>query len=180
MNTKNSRLLSLIYIALFAAVITICAQIQIPSTVPFTLQTFGVFVAAGLLGFKRGTLSVVIYILLGLIGLPVFSGFKGGPAVLFGTTGGYIIGFIFIAVIVGLFKDKFGVVLWSLALSMTLGLLVCYIFGTVWFYVITNSNSQMSVFTILSLCVFPYIPFDVLKIIGAVVFVNRIEKIANI
>ncbi len=180
MNIKNSRLLSLIFIALFAAVITICAQIQIPATVPFTLQTFGVFAAAGLLGFKRGTLSVVIYILLGLIGLPVFSGFKGGPAVLFGTTGGYIIGFIFIAVIVGLFKDKFGVVLWSLALSMTLGLLVCYIFGTVWFYVITNSNSNMSVFTILSLCVFPYIPFDILKIIVAVVFVNRIEKIANI
>lgn len=180
MNLKNSRLLNLIYIAMFSAIITICAQIQIPATVPFTLQTFGVFVAAGLLGFKRGTLSVIIYLLLGLIGVPVFSGFKGGAGVLFGTTGGYIIGFVFIAVIVGLFKDKFGVNLWALTISMTLGLLVCYIFGTVWFYIISNSNMQMSLFTILSLCVFPFIPFDVLKIIAAVVFVNRIEKIAKL
>ncbi len=180
MNLKNSRLLNLIYIAMFSAIITICAQIQIPATVPFTLQTFGVFVAAGLLGFKRGTLSVIIYLLLGLIGVPVFSGFKGGAGVLFGTTGGYIIGFVLIAVIVGLFKDKFGVNLWALTISMTLGLLVCYIFGTVWFYIISNSNMQMSLFTILSLCVFPFIPFDVLKIIAAVVFVNRIEKIAKL
>lgn len=180
MNTKNTRLLNLVYIALFAAIITICAQIQIPASVPFTLQTFGVFVAAGLLGFKRGTLSVIIYILLGLVGLPVFSGFKGGAGVLFGITGGFIIGFIFIAVIVGIFKDKFGVKLWALAVSMTLGLLVCYIFGTIWFVIINSGSSDMTVISVLSLCVFPYLPFDALKIIAAVVFVNRIERISHI
>ena len=83
------------YIGLFAVVIAICSWISIPTVVPFTLQTFAVFLAVAILGGKRGTLSVIVYVLLGADGLPVFSGFKGGFGVLLNTTGGYIIGFIF-------------------------------------------------------------------------------------
>ena len=75
---RNSKLTDMILIGLFAALIAVCAQIQIPAAVPFTLQTFAIFLAVGLLGGKRGTVSVVIYILLGMVGLPVFAGFKGG------------------------------------------------------------------------------------------------------
>ena len=99
MKTQNSHLQDIIYIGLFAALIAVCSQIQIPSAVPFTLQTFAVFLCTGLLGGKRGTISVLVYILLGIEGLPVFAGFKGGIVSLLGLTGGYIIGFVFTALI---------------------------------------------------------------------------------
>ena len=93
----------------FAAEMTDCAKIQIPfGEVPFTLHSLGVFIAASLLGWKRGTLSVIVYVLLGLAGVPVFAGFSGGFVVLFVPTGGYIIGFIFTALIVGLMTEKLG------------------------------------------------------------------------
>jgi biotin transport system substrate-specific component len=179
-NVKTN-LLSIVYVAMFAAVITICAQIQIPATVPFTLQTLGVFVAAGMLGWKRGTLSVLVYILLGLVGLPVFAGFTGGVGVLFGLTGGYIIGFLFTAFIVGIMSEKLGRKLWVLAVSMVLGLLACYVFGTAWFMVIYNTSmGSMSLVTALGMCVVPFLPFDALKIAAAVVLVNRLSKIVRL
>ena len=97
-NSKSkSNVLSLVYMAMFVAIITVCAQIQIPMTVPFTLQTLGIFMAAAMLGWKRGLISVAVYVLLGAIGVPVFAGFSGGIGVLGGPTGGYIIGFLFTA-----------------------------------------------------------------------------------
>lgn len=97
MNTttmQQNKTRDIVFIGIFAALIAICSWISIPTTVPFTLQTMGVFTAVGLLGGKRGSLAVLVYILLGLVGLPVFAGFSGGVGVLFGTTGGYIIGFL--------------------------------------------------------------------------------------
>ena len=104
---KNSRLTQIVFIGLFAALIAVCSQIQIPGPVPFTLQTFAVFLAAGLLGGKRGSIAVLIYILLGAIGLPVFAGFKGGIGALLGTTGGYILGFILSMLVFILFELLF-------------------------------------------------------------------------
>ena len=76
-NSKSkSNVLSLVYMAMFVAIITVCAQIQIPMTVPFTLQTLGIFMAAAMLGWKRGLISVAVYVLLGAIGVPVFAGFQ--------------------------------------------------------------------------------------------------------
>lgn len=89
----------LAYIAIFAVLIAICSWISIPMTVPFTLQTFGVFMAVGVLGGKRGSLAVLVYILLGAIGVPVFAGFSGGLGILLNNTGGYIIGFLFSALV---------------------------------------------------------------------------------
>ena len=93
---KQFRVVDLTYMAVCAALIAVCSWISIPAAVPFTLQTFAVFCVLGLLGGKRGTVSILVYILLGAIGLPVFSGFNGGIGALLGTTGGYIIGFIFV------------------------------------------------------------------------------------
>jgi len=91
----KTRTYDMAYIAIFAVLIAICSWISIPMTVPFTLQTFGVFMAVGVLGGKRGSLAVLVYILLGAIGVPVFAGFSGGFGILLNNTGGYIIGFLF-------------------------------------------------------------------------------------
>ena len=91
--------LNLVYIALFAVLIVICSWISIPTLVPFTLQTFAIYLTVLLLGWKRGLGAILVYILLGIVGVPVFSGFKAGLGVVAGPTGGYIIGFIFLEVI---------------------------------------------------------------------------------
>ena len=111
--------------ALFVAVMAVCSWISIPATVPFTLQTFGVFLSVGLLGGKRGSLAVLVYLLLGAVGLPVFSGFTGGIGHLLGPTGGYIIGFIFSALLMWLAERLFGKSVAVLAVSMIAGLIVC-------------------------------------------------------
>ena len=167
---SKAALLDLVFVALFAAVMTVCAQIQIPfGEVPFTLQTLGVFIAASLLGWKRGTLSVIVYVLLGLAGVPVFAGFSGGIGVLFGPTGGYIIGFIFTALIVGLMTEKLGKKLWVEIVSMILG-------GTVWFMF----QMKMGLVESLLLCVVPYLIADALKIAFASVLVNRLDKVIKL
>ena len=98
----------LAYIAIFAVLIAICSWISIPMTVPFTLQTFGVFMAVGVLGGKRGSLAVLVYILLGAIGVPVFAGFSGGLGILLNNTGGYIIGFLFSALVMWAMESLHG------------------------------------------------------------------------
>ena len=157
----------MVYIGIFTAIITICSWISIPFTVPFTLQTFAVFLAVLLLGGKRGTIAVLVYILLGTVGIPVFSGFKGGIGVLLGPTGGYIIGFIATALIMWAFehfrsdnKTVYPVI------SMLTGLLACYAFGTVWFFRVYNNGTDTpaSVSVILGWCVVPFIIPDLIKI----------------
>ncbi len=183
-NTKphtNKALLDMVYISVFTAIIAVCSQIYIPTTIPFTLQTLAVFTAGGILGCKRGTLSVIVYLLLGIIGVPVFAEFSSGLGVLFGMTGGYIIGFIFTSLIVGFMCDKLGKKLWVLAVSMILGLAVCYAFGTVWFMIVyTRTVEPIDMIGALSLCVFPYLLFDLAKIAVATVLVNRLDKIIKI
>ena len=105
---RQFRVVDLTYMAVCAALIAICAWITVPAAVPFTLQTFAVFCVLGLLGGKRGTVAILVYILLGAVGLPVFSGFNGGIGALLGTTGGYILGFIFIGLIYWAAEKLFG------------------------------------------------------------------------
>jgi biotin transport system substrate-specific component len=167
----------IVFISLAAALITVCSWISIPLTVPVTLQTFAVFTVTGLLGLKRGTSAVLVYILLGAAGVPVFSGFKGGFGILIGNTGGYIIGFIFTAIIIGLITEYFGKKIPVLVLSMTAGLLVCYLFGTAWFmYVYAENTGAAGLSAVLYLCVIPFIIPDTVKIILAVIVVNRVSK----
>lgn len=175
-NKRMANLLDIIFIALFSALISVFAQIAIPTTVPFTLQTLGVFISAALLGCKRGTLSVIIYILLGLVGLPVFSGFSGGLGKLTGPTGGYIVGFIITAIVVGLMCDLLGKKFWVLITSMTAGLLLCYLLGTIWFCISSNTDFLSA----LTICVVPFIIPDVAKIIVASILVKRLDKIVKL
>ena len=172
----NSKITDMVYIGLSAAIIAVCSWISIPLTVPITLQTMGVVLISGLFGAKRGTLSILLYILIGAIGVPVFSGFKSGFGVLIGSTGGYIIGFIFTALIVGIVSDKTNK-LWALILSMGVGILVCYAFGTAWFAVVyAKTNEPASLATILGWCVIPFLIPDAIKIALAAVLTNRLKK----
>ncbi len=130
----------LVLIAMFAALMALCAWITIPSLVPFTMQTFAVFMAVNLLGGRRGTLAVAVYVLLGAVGLPVFSGFGGGAGVLFGKTGGTSSLSRLGADDVGRLSDR-GRGFAMRIVAMLAGLIVCYAFGTIWFmnvYMRTN------------------------------------------
>ena len=175
--TKKLRIVDMAYIALFAALMAVCSWISIPATVPFTLQTFGVFLAVSVLGGRRGTLAVLVYLLLGMIGIPVFAGFQGGIGCLLGTTGGYIIGFLVAALAMWAMEAIFGKAKWVLPVSMLLGLLLCYAFGTIWFLVLyTQTKGAISVASVLSMCVIPFILPDLLKIALALLLTSRLGR----
>ena len=177
----NTKTYDIVYVALFAVLIAICSWISVPATVPFTLQTMGVFLAVGILGGRRGTLSVLVYILLGAIGLPVFAGFTGGVGILLGNTGGYIIGFLFSALIMWGIERLAGNSLAVQAVSMLIGLLVCYAFGTLWFlYLYNKNNDPVSIAVVLGWCVIPFIIPDLIKIALSLVISRRIKKYAVI
>jgi biotin transport system substrate-specific component len=165
-------------IALFAAIMAICSWISVPAPVPFTLQTLAVFLAVGLLGGKRGTIAVAVYILLGAVGLPVFAGFSGGIGTLLGLTGGYIIGFLACALVMWGFFYIFGDGTWQLASAMILGLAVCYALGTVWFMeVYLRTTGPITLLSVLSSCVFPFIIPDLIKAALALVLAGRLKKL---
>ena len=176
--TASSRLRTrdLTYIALFAVLMAVCAWITIPMTVPFTLQIFAVFAALATLGGRRGTYAVAVYLLLGAVGLPVGAGFQGGLGWLLGTTGGYIVGFLCIALIYWLITAKLGESLPVSIVACVLGLAVCYAFGTAWFMVVyARTTGPVGVMTALGWCVFPYVVPDLLKLVLAVTLSQRVK-----
>ena len=174
----NSKVLDLVYIAIGAALIAICSWISIPTAVPFTLQTFAVFFVLLALGGERGTLATLVYVLLGAVGVPVFAGFSGGIGILLGSTGGYIIGFLFTGLIYILFTKFFKKNIVIKIVALVLGLAVCYAFGTAWFmHVYMKSSGEVGLLTVLGWCVFPFIIPDLLKLVLAVVISKRIEPV---
>ncbi len=174
---QKFKTLDLVYIALGAVIITVCSWISIPTTVPFTMQTFAVFCILSLLDGKRGTISIFIYILLGAVGVPVFSGFKGGFGVLIGPTGGYIIGFIIMGLLYWLLEKLFGRNLKIRIISLVAGLLLCYAFGTAWFIVAYGRQVEaVSLGTALGMCVVPFIIPDLVKLVLAVLLASRVRK----
>lgn len=174
---QHQKIVAMVQIALFAAIMAVCSWIQIPMTVPFTLQTFAIFCALGTMGGKSGSISVLVYIVLGAVGVPVFAGFSGGMGVLMGTTGGYIIGFLFTALLYWAITHFFGEKLPVMIVAMVLGLLVCYAFGTAWFMIVyANANGAVGLITALGWCVFPFIIPDLVKIALAILIAKRIPK----
>ncbi len=158
-------------IALMAALICVLGPFSIPlpfSPVPISFCNLAVYIAVFLLGMKEGTVSVIIYVLLGLAGLPVFSGFSGGIGKVLGPTGGYIIGYIFLAIIGGFFVDRFyskkklGLVL--IFVGFVLGTICLYAFGTAWL----AKGASLSFSAALMAGVIPYIPGDIIKILIAI------------
>ena len=175
---KQTKTLDLVYLAIGAALISVCSWISIPTPVPFTLQTMAVFAILLLLGGDRGTFSILTYIVMGAIGLPVFSGFRGGVSVLFGNTGGYILGFLLTGLLYLLFTRKSGQKTGIEIVALVLGLLVCYAFGTAWFmYIYLRDTGSVGVWTVLGWCVFPFILPDLIKMALAFVLAKRVKPV---
>ena len=136
METQKNKTRDIVFIALFAVLIAVCSWIAIPTAIPVTMQTFAVFLTLNFLGGKKGTVSVCIYLLLGVIGVPVYAHFTSGIGMLLGSTGGYMIGWIFSGLVMWLLERLLGRKLWAQAVSMLIGLVVCYVAGTAWFMVV--------------------------------------------
>ena len=155
------------YIALMAVLISVCSWLSIPAAIPFTMQTYAIFTALLLLGGRRGSIAVLLYILMGAVGLPVFAGFTGGVGKLMGPTGGYIIGFVFTALCYWLGERLFGKRFGARLAGMIVGLIVCYAFGTVWFVQVYSATKSISYASALAVCVFPFIIPDIAKMLLA-------------
>lgn len=166
--TKKLSTRKLVLIALMTAITCIFAPMAIPipvSPVPISLTNLVIMISIYVLGFRDATISYIVYLLLGLVGLPVFSGFTGGLGKLAGPTGGYLIGFIFLALISGLFVDKFPKNRILAVVGMIIGMAVTYIFGTEWLAI----QLKMSFVAALSVGVIPYLAGDAAKIIIAII-----------
>ena len=168
--SKTTRMLA--GAALFAAMTAICSQIQIPlPMIPINLALFAVHLCGALLGAKWGAAAMAAYALLGAAGVPVFAGFGAGPAALFGKTGGYILGYILCAAVVGALSRKLGFAFPKLCAAMAVGVVVCYAFGTAWFMALTGMNLATS----LAYCVLPFLPGDAVKIALAALLAMRLR-----
>jgi len=174
MPLKDSYVKKLVYASLFAALTAVAAWVTIPLPyVPLTLQTFFVVLAGALLGAYFGALSMIVYLLLGFVGLPVFAGGRSGLGVLAGSTGGYLIGFVLCAIIVGLLveRKKSPGFLWY-CMSMAAGTLALYACGAAWLAVVMRWDIVQA----LIVGALPFVPGDIIKIIVAAFIAKRVNK----
>ena len=176
MEKKRWTARDLAQIGMMTAVMAVCAWITVPFTIPFTLQTFGLFITLRLLGGRRGTAVIGLYILLGIAGVPVFSGFGAGISVLAGPTGGYIAGFLLTGLLYIVTK-KLRTSRMRENAVLAAGLLICYAFGTAWFCAIKgNAGSPMGFLQAAGICVLPYLIPDVVKLLLADQISARVRK----
>ncbi|MGN0647933.1 MAG: biotin transporter BioY [Oscillospiraceae bacterium] len=171
--TRNHTL-DLTLCALCAAAIAVCSWITLPATIPFTLQSFAIFLILLLFEGKRATVSVTVYLLLGAVGLPVFAGMKGGIGVLSGPTGGFLIGFLVMALLdwgISLICKKRSLVVKVVCLAAEQ--MVCYLFGSLWYWLYTGSGGLGTAFAV---CVLPFLPVDSLKLLLATAIYHPIRK----
>lgn len=151
-------------IAVMAAVTCVLGPLSIPiGPVPISFTNLAVYLAIYVLGCRRGTISYLVYLLIGLVGVPVFSGFTGGVAKLFGPTGGYLIGFLFMALVCGWAIDRFDCAIVPSVVGMALGTVVCYVFGTAWL----AYQAHLTFYAALALGVLPFLIGDAAKIVVA-------------
>ncbi len=181
---------NLCYIAVFTAIICVLSQISIPmpAGVPMTLQTLIIPLAGIVLGKKRGTYATLLYLLIGAIGIPVFAGFSSGLGVLLGMTGGFLISFPVLSFTAGL-GDELAVKLSSkksetknltvyyivLVASLIIGATINYVFGTIWFMVVTKSDFLYS----FAACVVPFIGTAIIKVILTAIIAPELKKRLN-
>lgn len=161
--------------ALFVALLAVCAWLSVP--IPqgaLTLQTFGIFLTLGLLGGKWGCVAIGTYLLLGSIGLPVFSGFRGGIGVLLSATGGYVFGFMAGGLLYWLITSVRPKAVFP---AMVAGLFSCYLLGTVWFWLVyLPGNTPLSFAAAAASCVLPYLLPDALKLALACFLIPRLKR----
>ena len=171
---RTSKTQKITLCALFAALTAVLSQIVIPiGPVPINMATLAVFCAGGLLGARHGALSLVIWAILGVVGVPVFTLFRSGPETLAGPTGGFIVGYIPAAFIIGLITERLnkGNRIRTYVTAMLLGMLTYFLLGTAWFMYLTNAELRST----LMICVVPFLPGDFLKIAVATVLVRRLR-----
>ncbi len=163
--------------AISAAIITVCSWICLPGAVPYTFQTFGVFLVAALFGAKKSTLSVLVYILLGAVGLPVFAGGRGGIGTIMGESGGYIMAFLPSVYLCGRICERNPENKKKQLLGMALGLTICYILGTFWAYVMyLRGGGTATLGIVLGKFVMPFVIPDIVKIVLAQLVVQKLKK----
>ena len=154
----------MVFTALFAAVLCAVAPFAISiGPIPLSFATLIIYLAAATLGWKHGVLSVLLYVLLGAVGVPVFSRFEGGLHKIVGVTGGFIIGYIPCALATGFLAEKFRFKLWACIFGMVIGTVLLYTCGTAWFMLQTGNTLARS----LALCVTPFLPGDTIKVVIA-------------
>lgn len=172
---STSKAKQMAIIALMTAVICVLSpfSLSIPiSPVPISLCSMGIYFVVTVLGMKKGTLSVLLYLLIGFAGVPVFAGFTAGAVKLFGPTGGYIIGYLFLALIFGFFSDRFDKNLFLKILGAVLGTLVLYLFGTIWL----AFQLHLGFIAALWAGVIPYIPGDIVKLAIALLLGQTLRR----
>lgn len=163
---SNMKTNEMIKVAIFPALIVATIWISIPMAgAPITLQTLFVLLAGMLLGRKLGAISMIVYLLLGVVGIPVFAGFSGGAGVIAGPTGGFLLSFPVAAYIAGLLKDKYN--LYVAAFAATI---VIYLIGIPWL----ASQLGMSLGAATSIMLV-YIPGDIVKIVTAIIITERLK-----
>lgn len=166
----------MILCALFAALTAVCSMISIPlpfTPVPINLATLSVFLAGGLLGPKYGSISQLVYVILGAVGLPVFHNFTSGIGIVTGPTGGYIIGYVAAAWLIGFLSEKIGRGFYKNIASMAAGLAVCYTLGTLWFMYLTSTGLTAALIA----CVVPFLPGDAIKIASGAILVKKLHQL---
>ena len=168
-------------VALMTAVVCVLAPFSIPlGVIPVSLATLGLYLSVRILGGKKATCVCLLYLLIGFVGLPVFSGFTGGPAKLMGPTGGYLMGYLLLTGIAGFFVDKFPGKRVFCLLGFVLGTVVCYLLGTVWLTV----QMEIEFGAALLISVVPFVPGDILKMIVALwlgeVVCHRVQRLGYI
>lgn len=177
-NQLRNKIKDCVLVSLFTAIIAISSFITIPSPVPLTLQTLAIFCSLSILGGKKGFLTIVLYIILGAIGLPVFSGFSGGIGHLLGATGGYILGFILTALVYFIVTRLLVNSNRAKAVGLFAGLLACYAFGTFWYTSVYLKESTVQTFvSSLSICVLPFVIPDSIKIWVALLIEKKVSPI---
>ena len=170
----------LVRVALFCAFIAVCSFVSIPiGAVPITLQLFGVYFALYAGGGGKGAMSVLLYVLLGVVGLPVFSGFCGGVSRLFDTTGGFIWGFLLLSIVYLAVEKLLSGVKYNRIIATVVSLLVFYACGSVWYCMVYLADFG-SMGTALAVTVFPFIAFDAVKIFLALAVAKRLRKFLHI
>lgn len=178
MNNTHNRLHGMILCALFAALTAVCSQIAVPMPwgVPINFALFSVYLAGALCGPWLGAASQLVYLALAAVGVPVMAGLVGGPALLFGRTGGYMVGYILAAGLTGLLCRAWGNATLPLCAAMAIGCAGCYALGTLWFMALTGTGLLQS----LAWCVLPYLPGDAVKILLAALVTQRLARVVKL
>lgn len=168
----NQKVKNMLYCSTFACIVSLLAQIKLdlPGIIPLTLQTLGIYLIGCTLKPKMAFIATMVYILMGSVGLPVFTGFRGGLSSLLGPTGGYIFSFPITSLIISLIINNKDTDFRKIS-AMMIGTIICYFIGTIWFVYITNNNIMAA----LAMCVFPFIPGDIIKMITALIISSKIK-----